>query len=164
MTNQIYSVETPIGQFRYATKHKTVVAASFADKWGRLSQRRYGDDRTSETGQSGPWDAILKNYFDGRDNKLDDIPCAADGTHFQQLVWKQLRRIPAGSRATYGDVAAAINHPKAARAIGQANNRNPISVIVPCHRVVAASGLGGYGGGLERKRWLLDLEARLHCV
>ena len=81
------------------------------------------------------------------------------GTEFQQKVWKALQEIPYGETRTYGEIAAAIGNPKAARAVGMANNKNPIGIIIPCHRVVGANGkLVGYAGGMEKKEFLLELE------
>jgi methylated-DNA-[protein]-cysteine S-methyltransferase len=89
-----------------------------------------------------------------------DLPLAPQGTPFQREVWSALRKIPYGSTISYGELAAAVGRPHAARAVGAANGRNPIAVVIPCHRVIGASGgLTGYGGGLGRKRLLLDLEA-----
>jgi methylated-DNA-[protein]-cysteine S-methyltransferase len=89
------------------------------------------------------------------------VALAARGTVFQRRVWEALRAIPYGETASYGEVARAIGRPAASRAVGAANGRNPISIVVPCHRVVGAGGaLTGYGGGLDRKAWLLNLEAR----
>ena len=87
------------------------------------------------------------------------MPLAPEGTTFQQQVWKELRRIPYGATLSYGELAKRIGNPNASRAVGLANGRNPISIIVPCHRVIGASGkLVGYGGGLSRKEILLALE------
>ena len=103
--------------------------------------------------------AQLKAYFDG-DLEDFDLPLAPSGTEFQLRVWSALREIPYGETASYGELAAAVGRPGASRAVGAANGRNPIAVIVPCHRVIGANGtLTGYGGGLERKRILLELEA-----
>lgn len=89
-----------------------------------------------------------------------DLPLAPRGTPFQLAVWDALTRIPPGETRSYGDVAAAVGQPSASRAVGMANGRNPIAIVVPCHRVVGANGtLTGYGGGLDRKRWLLEHEA-----
>jgi methylated-DNA-[protein]-cysteine S-methyltransferase len=100
----------------------------------------------------------LGEYFDGRRTEFD-LPLALDGTPFQRTVWAELLRIPYGETVTYGELAERIGRPTAARAVGLANGRNPISIVVPCHRVVGATGgLTGYGGGIDRKRQLLEWE------
>jgi methylated-DNA-[protein]-cysteine S-methyltransferase len=101
----------------------------------------------------------LEEYFAGERSQFD-VPLAMAGNPFELRVWRALQDIPYGRTTSYGAVAASIGAPDAARAVGLANGRNPIAVIVPCHRVIGADGsLTGYGGGLERKRLLLDLEA-----
>jgi methylated-DNA-[protein]-cysteine S-methyltransferase len=101
----------------------------------------------------------LEAYFAGELRDFD-LPLAPQGTPFQREVWSALRGIPYGSTISYGELAASVGRPHAARAVGAANGRNPIAVVIPCHRVIGASGaLTGYGGGLGRKRLLLDLEA-----
>jgi methylated-DNA-[protein]-cysteine S-methyltransferase len=103
----------------------------------------------------GPIDA----YFQGEITAIDAVPVQTTGTPFQQQTWTALRKIPAGSTITYGDLAARIGRPGASRAVGLANASNPIAIVVPCHRVIGANGaLTGYGGGLDRKRWLLAHE------
>ncbi|APU14971.1 MULTISPECIES: methylated-DNA--[protein]-cysteine S-methyltransferase [Actinoalloteichus] len=105
--------------------------------------------------------AQLTEYFEGRRTEFD-LPTAAQGTPFQQQVWSALREIPYGETVTYGWIAERLGRPTASRAVGAANGRNPISIIVPCHRVIGAGGaLTGYGGGLHRKERLLELE-RVH--
>lgn len=100
----------------------------------------------------------LKEYFAGQRQHFD-LPLNAQGTAFQQAVWQQLQKIPYGQLASYKDVALAVDNPKGVRAVGMANNRNPISIIIPCHRVIGTNGsLTGYGGGLDKKQWLLALE------
>jgi methylated-DNA-[protein]-cysteine S-methyltransferase len=102
----------------------------------------------------------LDEYFAGRRRDFD-LRLNPHGTPFQLRVWLALREIPYGETASYGKQAAAIGDPGSARAVGLANGRNPISIIVPCHRVIGADGsLTGYGGGIEAKRWLLDHEAK----
>jgi methylated-DNA-[protein]-cysteine S-methyltransferase len=101
----------------------------------------------------------LAEYFAG-DRREFDLPLHPAGTAFQQRVWTALREIPYGETATYGQTAAEIGEPGAARAVGLANGQNPVPIIVPCHRVIGANGsLTGYGGGLDAKRWLLSHEA-----
>ncbi|WP_421120922.1 methylated-DNA--[protein]-cysteine S-methyltransferase [Aquihabitans daechungensis] len=103
--------------------------------------------------------AQLGEYFAGGRTAFD-LPLDPSGTAFQLRVWQQLRTIPYGATCSYAEVARGIGSTTGFRAVGLANGRNPISIIVPCHRVIGANGsLTGYGGGLERKRFLLDLEA-----
>jgi methylated-DNA-[protein]-cysteine S-methyltransferase len=100
-------------------------------------------------------------YFAGALTDFD-VDVAPAGTPFQRRVWSALREIPYGETWSYGRLATRVGNPKAARAVGLANGRNPISIVVPCHRVVGSDGrLVGYGGGMDRKRLLLDLEARV---
>lgn len=100
----------------------------------------------------------LEEYFAGRRREFD-LPLRLEGTAFQQRVWQVLMEIPYGVTWSYGELARRIDNPNASRAVGLANGRNPISILVPCHRVIGADGsLTGYGGGVERKRWLLAHE------
>jgi len=101
----------------------------------------------------------LEEYFRGERTTFE-LALGPAGTPFQQMVWSALVEIPFGRTASYGAIAGRIGKPSASRAVGAANGRNPISIVVPCHRVVGSAGdLTGYGGGLDRKRWLLDHEA-----
>lgn len=101
----------------------------------------------------------LKEYFNG-DRQEFSLPIDQSGSAFQKNVWGYLQRIPFGKTTSYGDVAQGINNPKAVRAVGAANGKNPISIIVPCHRVIGSNGnLTGYAGGMGRKKWLLEHEA-----
>lgn len=103
--------------------------------------------------------AALSRYFEGDLGQLSNITWRIAGTPFQQKVWNALAKIPAGTTMSYGAMAARIEMPKAIRAVGHANGSNPISVVLPCHRLIGADGsLVKYGGGLERKRWLLRHE------
>jgi methylated-DNA-[protein]-cysteine S-methyltransferase len=101
----------------------------------------------------------LDEYFDGRRTEFD-VSLVMDCNPFERRVWSALREIPYGETVSYGEIARRVERPSAARAVGMANGRNPIAVIVPCHRVIGADGtLTGYGGGLERKQLLLELES-----
>lgn len=103
----------------------------------------------------------LREYFNGERTEFD-LPLALDGTAFQQQVWAGLREIPFGATLSYGQLADRIGRPTAVRAVGLANGRNPIGIVVPCHRVVGSDGgLTGYGGGVERKQYLLAHERRV---
>ena len=100
----------------------------------------------------------LVEYFAGKREQFD-VPTSVDGTDFQKQVWGVLKKIPYGETWSYQDVAIAIDNPKAVRAVGMANGKNPLSIIVPCHRVIGKNGkITGYAGGVERKEMLLDLE------
>ena len=106
----------------------------------------------------GPWFRQLEEYFIGQRQDFS-LPLDLRGTEFQLKCWRALLDIPYGETCSYRDIARAIGHPQAFRAVGMSNNRNPIAIVVPCHRVIASDGsLCGYGGGLEIKRKLLDLE------
>lgn len=104
----------------------------------------------------------LMEYFEGK-RKVFNLPLSPIGTSFQQAVWEALCSIPYGETRSYGEIAKMIGNPKASRAVGMTNNRNPISIIIPCHRVIGASGkLVGYGGGINKKIYLLDLEKAIY--
>lgn len=102
--------------------------------------------------------AQITSYFEGARTRFE-LPLHLDGTEFQRRVWSALLEVPFGGTASYLDIAAAIGRPSAVRAVGLANGSNPVSIVVPCHRVIGSNGsLTGYGWGTERKRWLLDFE------
>lgn len=106
----------------------------------------------------------LRAYFAGELHEFD-VPVRMEGTDFQKRVWKQLQRIPFGETWSYGQLAKRIGQPTASRAVGAANGQNPIAIIVPCHRVIGANGqLTGFGGGLDRKEWLLQHEGATRPV
>jgi len=106
-------------------------------------------------------EAQLRAYFDGSLRRFD-LPLALEGSEFERQVWRALREIPYGCTVSYGQLAQRIGRPTASRAVGLANGRNPIPIVIPCHRVIGSTGaLTGYGGGLEVKRWLLAREGAL---
>lgn len=129
----------------------------------RLLRLHYGDDVTvSEAGGSSGVRRALEAYFAGDPHAIGGIRVETAGTAFQREVWAALRSIPVGQTLSYGALARRINRPRSVRAVGLANGANPISIVVPCHRVIGAdASLTGYGGGLERKRWLLEHEGVL---
>jgi methylated-DNA-[protein]-cysteine S-methyltransferase len=148
-------VDSPIGPL-------TLVATDGALSGLYMETQRHLPDATSfGVRDDGPFDDVtrqLAEYFAGERTDFD-LPLHLEGTGFQRQVWAGLQDIPYGETWSYGQLAARIGSPGASRAVGLANGRNPIGVIVPCHRVVGANGrLTGYGGGLERKQFLLDLE------
>jgi len=142
------AIDTPTGLVEIEVDGDTLVGLHFVE-----------DSSADRHDPSGIADA-LRRYFDGRLDALDDVPVRFDrGTPFQQQVWHTLRTIPVGQTISYAELARRVGRPTGFRAVGSANGRNPIAVVVPCHRVIAADGtLGGYSGGLENKRWLLAHE------
>jgi methylated-DNA-[protein]-cysteine S-methyltransferase len=144
----VHTVETPIGPLLLHAVE------------GRLSRIEFGAP-TACTSSAPPFpeaEAQLHAYFAGELERFE-LPLARGGTPFQRTVWDALAEIPYGTTTTYSELAARIGRPSACRAVGAANGRNPLPVILPCHRVLGAAGaLTGYGGGLERKRHLLALE------
>jgi O-6-methylguanine DNA methyltransferase len=157
---------SPIGTMLLVSDGVALRALDFEDyefRLHRLLRLHYG--RYALEPRPLP-DAItrpLATYFAGDLAAIDAIPVATGGTAFQRRVWAALRAIPPGSTTNYGSLAAALGKPGASRAVGLANGSNPVGIVVPCHRVIGANGaLTGYGGGLDRKRWLLEHEgARL---
>jgi methylated-DNA-[protein]-cysteine S-methyltransferase len=125
----------------------------------KLLRIHYGERPLQERRAPAVIRDALARYFAGDLHAIDRIEVATMGTQFQRDVWATLRTIGAGATMSYGALAARIGRPKAVRAVGAANGSNPISVVVPCHRVIGAdASLTGYGGGIERKRWLLAHE------
>ena len=156
---------TPAGAIVFARRGKRLVALSFKDHWPRLLselERRFGTlDLAPDTDGGAPGRA-LRRYLDGDLRALDALEVDTEGTPFQEKVWSRLRKIPAGATWSYAELARAVGKPSAVRAVAGANARNPVSVVVPCHRVIASDGkLAGYGGGVPRKRWLLTHEGAL---
>lgn len=143
---------TPVGPLCLVEKKESLIALTFGDECIYPASQPASTSLLLETVQQ------LKEYFEGLRRSFT-IPLSPEGTPFQQRVWEQLLRIPYGETRSYGQVALMVGSPKAVRAVGMANHRNPISILIPCHRVIGAKGaLTGYGGGLEKKQWLLELE------
>jgi methylated-DNA-[protein]-cysteine S-methyltransferase len=156
-------VATPVGEVLLVTDGlgsvRALDFAGYEDRMNRLLVRHAPGASLTAGRAPGPVRTALERYFGGDVHALDGLTVTTGGTDFQRSVWKALRAIPAGETRTYGQLAAAIGSPKAVRAVGLANGRNPVALIVPCHRVIGANGtLTGYAGGLERKRWLLQHE------
>jgi AraC family transcriptional regulator, regulatory protein of adaptative response / methylated-DNA-[protein]-cysteine methyltransferase len=121
---------------------------------------RVADPNRREDARIGQWADALADYVAGR-ARMPAIPMDIRGTPFQFAVWEQLRAIPAGETRSYSEIARRIGRPRAIRAVGTANGANPVSIVIPCHRAIRASGhLGGYRWGLERKRKLLEMESQ----
>ncbi len=154
------TTDSPVGPLRLYAVPAGLCGLYFADHHPAPPARL--GEAVEASVASVPFGAVLEQlaeYFAGTRVSFDLALCPA-GTDFQLQVWAELRSIPAGETMSYGELARRIRRPAAVRAVGTANSRNPLSIIVPCHRVVGASGsLSGYAGGLDRKRWLLDHEA-----
>jgi methylated-DNA-[protein]-cysteine S-methyltransferase len=155
-------VKSPIGEILVACNGDALCALEFADAEKRMRawlRRRFGDFEAVEAADPGGVCKRLGAYLLGDLNALDDIVVDDGGTAFQRKVWKGLRRIAAGKIVSYQALAQRLGMPNSVRAVARANALNPISIVVPCHRVIGSDGsLTGYGGGLQRKRWLLEHE------
>ena len=126
-----------------------------------LTERRPDPDWLPDRATLAPAVAELRAYFAG-ELQTFTVPIRTAGTPFQRAVWNELQRIPFGTTISYAELAARVGNPRASRAVGSANGRNEICIVIPCHRVIAADGtLGGFGGGLWRKDWLLKHEAEV---
>jgi methylated-DNA-[protein]-cysteine S-methyltransferase len=157
-------VASPLGTILLVSDGEALRALDFSDyeaRMHRFLRLHYGSCELRPAGNATSFRRDIQAYFDGDLTVLDRVPVRTGGTAFQKLVWAALRQIPAAMTTTYGRLAAQIGRPKACRAVGLANGANPVGIVVPCHRVIGAdASLTGYGGGLDRKRWLLDHEQR----
>jgi methylated-DNA-[protein]-cysteine S-methyltransferase len=156
------TIETPIGQVVLVVENQNLCFVDFEGNEHRMKQlleKRFGRYQLEPTKNPFGYSVKLEAYFSGDLSAVDDIPVSTGGTEFQQKVWLELRQIPTGETRSYGAMAAKLGQPTASRAVGMTNGLNPISIVLPCHRVIGASGmLTGYAGGLERKKWLLKHE------
>ena len=149
-------VETPIGPMELVISALGVRRLKFLR----------GDPRSGIAPAPAPTSPVARRihafFYQAELNAFDGLSIDAQGTEFQHRVWDQLRKIPHGETASYGEIARRLGQPGASRAVGMANNANPVAVIVPCHRVIGADGsMIGFGAGIDRKRWLLAHEAAL---
>jgi len=156
------AIVSPIGRLTMISKDDVLVSVTFegeeasAERW---LTRRFGELRSKTHEDPAGACSALRDYFDGDLAALDRVEVDTGGTEFQRRIWEALRQIKVGTSISYSALAARVGRPLAVRAVGAANGSNPIPVIIPCHRVIAADGtLCGYGGGLDRKRWLLRHE------
>jgi len=141
--------ESPLGLLEIVANKSAIKSIHFVEQAGSVNQNKLTTDAIRQ----------LTDYFKG-ELKEFDLPLGAEGTDFQQKVWSALRSIPHGQTCSYGDIAKRIGNPKGMRAVGLANGKNPLTIVVPCHRVIGANGkLTGYASGTERKAWLLNHEA-----
>lgn len=153
---------SPLGDLLLASRDGVLSILEFADnrsRWEALLARILAPDEACKEGPMEAVTAPLTGYFTGDIAALDAIPVRPFGTSFQQACWRCLRAIPYGTTLSYGGLAKILGRPRSARAVGAANALNPISIIIPCHRLVGAQGaLTGYAGGIDRKKWLLEHE------
>ena len=151
-------VDSPIGPMTVVADGEAIVGVWMDDQRHLPPNEKFGHPDTGNSVVLKEAERQLGEYFSG-DRTDFELPLAPDGTAFQRRVWDALCEIPYGETISYGELARRIGQPSASRAVGLANGKNPISIVVPCHRVIGSSGkLVGYGGGLERKHTLLELE------
>jgi methylated-DNA-[protein]-cysteine S-methyltransferase len=144
---------SPVGLLEITANNNAVTGLYFADTEGKRDEENTGPVLNECVKQ-------LTEYFSGK-RKVFEIKVNPAGTPFQKSVWNELLKIPFGETVSYGEIAERIGNPKSVRAVGLANGSNPVSIIIPCHRVIGKSGsLVGYGGGIENKRFLLELERK----
>jgi methylated-DNA-[protein]-cysteine S-methyltransferase len=148
-------IDSPLGELLVSSDGKFLTGLSMPN------QKRVSHPNSSWKESDAPFAAVrrqLDEYFAG-DRRQFDVPMKLNGTPFQQHVWEELVRIPYGTTITYGQLALRVGNPAASRAVGAANGRNPVAIIVPCHRVIGINGkLTGYASGIDNKEWLLGLE------
>ncbi|MEL7656091.1 MAG: methylated-DNA--[protein]-cysteine S-methyltransferase [Bacillota bacterium] len=151
----VFYYQTELGTIGIAEDNEKITHLFFeGEKFSETGYEKYESPAIKEAGKQ------LKEYFNGSRREFD-LPLAPTGTEFMLRVWKALQTIPYGETRSYKEIAELAGNSKACRAVGMTNNRNPISIIIPCHRVIGANGdLVGYGGGLDKKVYLLDLERR----
>ena len=141
--------QTPIGIIEICSNEIAIVGCNFVDKMHKDTEKTEILDEALEQ---------LDSYFKGKRTNFD-LKLFLDGTEFQKKVWKELQKIPFGYTVSYKEIANRIGRRNAVRAVGNANGKNPVSIIVPCHRVIGSDGqLIGYGGGIEKKKWLIQFE------
>ena len=151
------TLDTPIGRLRLAASDAGLAMVLFPNQEDVAFPKR--DGTTRARAHLAKAEKALDRYFAGKQKDFSGLTLAARGTDFQKSVWSALYRIPFGETRSYAQIAKEIGNPKGMRAVGLANGKNPIPVIVPCHRVIGADGsLTGFGGGLPTKKWLLEFE------
>jgi len=154
----ITSIDSPVGKLTLTLEDGELTGLHMHEQrhFPALAPTQASADTAAAA--AAPFVEQLQAYFAGEREDFD-MPLGLHGTPFQRRVWAALQEIPYGETISYGELARWVGSPGASRAVGSANGRNPVAIVVPCHRVIAADGgLGGYGGGLDRKTWLLEHE------
>ncbi|MDE2446355.1 MAG: methylated-DNA--[protein]-cysteine S-methyltransferase [Alphaproteobacteria bacterium] len=158
-------IETPIGRMTLIARDGVLLLLEFEDASDRILRQvraRFGDVELQAASNPFGLSDIVRDYFRGDIHAIDTLLTDGGGTEFEKRVWAELRKIPAGTTVSYGSIARKLGDVNLSRAVGTANGRNPIAIVVPCHRVIGADGsMTGYGGGIHRKEWLLRYEGAL---
>jgi methylated-DNA-[protein]-cysteine S-methyltransferase len=158
-------IQTPIGDMILVACDGVLLLLEFEDATGRVAREmkmRFKDHELQETKNPFGLSQVMHDYFAGNTSAINNILTDGGGTFFEKQVWAELRKIPTGSTVSYGSIARKLGDINMSRAVGTANGRNPIAIVVPCHRVIGADGsMTGYGGGIKRKEWLLRHEGAL---
>lgn len=159
------TIPTPIGDMVLVARDGVLLLLEFddaKDRYMREMRWRFGDVELQQSSNPFGLTDRVKAYYAGELSAIDDILTDGGGSDFERSVWSELRRIPCGTTVSYGSIARKLGDLGLSRAVGTANGKNPIAVVVPCHRVIGADGsMTGYGGGLKRKEWLLRHEGAL---
>ena len=162
MKLQRCTVTTPLGPLILLGSERTLIAVAWNDGFERTERhlrRHMGQWTSAEVAELPGWSSAIHDYMEGTIDAFRGLPLAPPGTPFQRKVWDALLTIPIGQTWSYAQLAKSIGQPLAFRAVANANGRNPIPIVIPCHRVIAADGsLGGFSCGLHRKEWLLEHE------
>jgi methylated-DNA-[protein]-cysteine S-methyltransferase len=158
-------ISTPIGDMILIARDGVILLLEFADTDGRVMREmkaRFGQVVLQPTDNPFGLSDVIRDYFAGQLHAIDQLISDGGGTDFERKVWSELRNIACGTTCSYGDIARKLGDINLSRAVGLANGKNPVAIVVPCHRVIGADGsMTGYGGGLARKQWLLRHEGAL---
>ena len=161
------AIASPLGRLDLVSGDDVLLGLGFEERWPQLRcflERRFESVEWVAAEAVPEAQRLIEAYFAGELTALARVRTDAGGTTFQQQVWKALCTIEVGQTVSYLEVARRIGRPTATRAVAGANADNPIAIVIPCHRVIHADGtISGYGGGIERKRWLLRHESTAHC-
>jgi methylated-DNA-[protein]-cysteine S-methyltransferase len=158
-------ISTPMGDMVLVARDGVLLLLEFDDAKDRVAremQDRFRDVEMQAATNPFGFSDVMRDYFAGNISVINNLLTDGGGTAFERQVWAELRKIPAGTTKSYGEIARQLGDINLSRAVGTANGRNPIAIVVPCHRVIGADGsMTGYGGGLKRKEWLLRHEGAL---
>jgi methylated-DNA-[protein]-cysteine S-methyltransferase len=158
-------IVTPLGEMVLIARDGVLLLLEFddsKDRYMREIKARFGDEELQKASNPVGLSDIVRDYFAGNLHAIDSLKADGGGTAFEKKVWAELRAIPCGVTKSYGEIARKLGDINLSRAVGTANGKNPIAIVVPCHRVIGSNGaMTGYAGGLHRKQWLLRHEGAL---